>query len=93
MREARARPELGPVQSGLNEQLRMVEARFRAMPSETPRSTPLPDLRGRLSEAARGWGDDPEDRDLANELDEIVDAVNGLAAVAGLHPDDDEPAT
>jgi uncharacterized membrane protein YccC len=92
-RPRRAHPELEPVRSGLCEQLQMVEARLRELPSEGPHATPLPDLRGRLSEAARGWGDDPEDRDLANELDEIVDAVNGLAAVAGLNPDDDEPVT
>ena len=92
-RPRRAHPELGPVQSGLSEQLRIVEARLRALPSESPRSTPLPDLRGRLSEAARGWGEDPEDRDLAGELDEIVDAVNGLAVVAGLDPDEDEPVS
>jgi hypothetical protein len=39
----------------------------------------------------RQWRDDPEAHALADELDEIVDAANGLAAVAGLDPDGDDP--
>jgi len=85
-------PEIGPLQSSLNELLQIVEDRLRALPAESARADPLPDLRGHFWTARRAWGDGPEARALANELDEIVDAANGLAAVAGLRPDEDEPA-
>jgi uncharacterized membrane protein YccC len=91
-RPRRPRPEIGPVQSALNELLQIVEDRLRALPAESARAAPLPDLRGRFWTAQGAWGDGPEARALANELDEIVDAANGLAAVAGLSPDEDEPA-
>jgi uncharacterized membrane protein YccC len=90
-RPRRPRAEIGPVQSALNELLQMVEDRLRALPAETAPAAPLPDLRGSFWTAQRAWRDGPEARALANELDEIVDAANGLAAVAGLRPDEDEP--
>ncbi len=89
-RQRRPHPEIEPLRSALNELLGMVEDHLRALPAEGPRAAPLPDLRGRFWAARRAWGDDPEARALANELDEIVDAANGLAAVAGLRPDEDE---
>jgi uncharacterized membrane protein YccC len=90
-RERRARPEIAHLQSSLNELLERVETRFRALPDERPRVGPLPDLRGQLSELQHTWGDDPATRALVTELDEIVDAADGLADVAGLNPDADDP--
>jgi uncharacterized membrane protein YccC len=84
------RPELGPLQAALNELLQMVEDRLGEPPAEAPRARALPDLRGDLSEIQHSWGDDPEALALVNELDEIVDAANGLAAVAGLSPDENQ---
>ena len=87
------RPEIAPLQSALNELLRMVQERLRALPDESTAPAALPDLRSRLSEMQRQWRDDPESRALADELDEIVDAANGLAAAAGLDPDADDPVS
>ncbi len=91
-RPRRPYPELEPVRSALNELLQLVEDQLRVLPAGAPRSHPLPDLRGRFEKARRAWGNDPETVAIAAELDEIVDAANGLAAVTGLSPDEDEPA-
>jgi Fusaric acid resistance protein-like len=90
-RRRRARPEIEPFQLALNQLLQMVEERLRALPAENPAAAPLPDLRGAFRKAQRAWGDDPDTRALTTELDEIVDAANGLAAAAGLRPDELEP--
>jgi uncharacterized membrane protein YccC len=87
----RPHPEIGALQSALDEQLHQVEDHLRALPADGLPAGPLPDLRGCFRVAQRAWGDDPDTRALANELDEMVDAANGLAAVAGLRPDDSEP--
>jgi uncharacterized membrane protein YccC len=90
-RSRRPRPEIGALQAALNQLLQIVEDRLRALPAESPAPAPLPDLRGAFREARHAWGDDPDTRALTTELDEIVDAANGLAAAAGLRPDELEP--
>jgi uncharacterized membrane protein YccC len=92
-RPRQPRPEIESVRSALVELLEQVEDRLRELPAESPQATALPDLRGPFEEARRAWGEDPETVALASELDEIVDAANGLAAVAGLGPDEDDPAS
>jgi hypothetical protein len=92
-RPRRPHPEIEPVRSALSELLGQVEDRLRALPAESAGAAALPDLRGRFEEARRDWADGPETVAAVNELDEIVDAANGLAAAVGLHPDEDEPAS
>jgi len=87
-RDRRPRPELEPLRSALDETLTTVEARLRALPDEPPAPGPPPDLRGLYRDAQRRWGRDPDALALLAELDELVDAANGLAAAAGMAPDD-----
>jgi hypothetical protein len=49
----------------------------------------LPDLRGRYLAFARAAPDDLHSEGVLDELDEIVDAANSLAVLAGLEPADD----
>ncbi len=53
-------------------------------PRLAPRSPPLPDLRASYAALERGAPRDAEGEALLLDLDEIVDAANGLAALAGL---------
>ncbi len=91
-RSRRSYPELEPVRSALCELLEVVEDRLRGRAADNPQSASVPDVRGAFEEARRAWGDDPESAAIGDELDEIVDAANGLAASAGVSPDEDQPA-
>jgi hypothetical protein len=54
----------------------------------------LPDLRSSYTrfERVHEPSDDHQRAALMSELDEIVDATNGLATVAGIESVDDDPA-
>ena len=93
-RERRPQPGLRPLQDGIDEILEEVEASLGARPQQEPHAArasrhprTLRDLRRRES------GQDDDALALLAELDEIVDAANGLAAAAGLEgADDGRPA-
>jgi uncharacterized membrane protein YccC len=84
-------PELEPLASALRVQLSNVEEALRAPPDEAVASASdgLPDLRARYRAFTRAVPPTVEQEGLLAELDEIVDAANGLAALAGLQPADD----
>jgi uncharacterized membrane protein YccC len=83
-RKRRPQPELAPLRSGLVELLATVETTLRQDPEEPASSQRLPDLRDRYIEIQRAMRADPQAQELLAELDEMVDAANGLAAAAGL---------
>lgn len=83
-------PELEPLRERMDALLARVEMTLRAHPDPTPADVSLPDLResyGRLARVLRGR---PEAGELLVELDEMVDAANGLASLAGLEAVDAE---
>jgi hypothetical protein len=88
-------PILAPLRSGLDEQLADVETALRErLVHPQPLTVPLPDLRTLHGELVRAAGSTPDALTLGEDLDEIVDAANGLAASIGLEtdaePEDDE---
>ncbi|HEX8959243.1 MAG TPA: FUSC family protein, partial [Solirubrobacterales bacterium] len=90
-RERAPLPELSALADGLERLLSTVEHRLRAdedgsaaAPGDAAR--PLPDLRAAYNAVAEHDGGHPEAEALLAELDEIVDAANGLAALVGLDP-------
>ena len=92
-REHRAHPGLRPLQDGIDEVLQEVETSLRARPQQEPAPRELPDIRARFESLQREAGDDDDDAlALLAELDEIVDAANGLAAAAGLESVEDDTA-
>ena len=78
-------PGLEPLAAGLGDQLGNVEATLRARPEdpESPSLRAEPDLRARYLAFARAAPDDGDQEWLLAELDEIVDAANSLASLAG----------
>jgi uncharacterized membrane protein YccC len=85
-------PELAGLTTGLERLLEIVETRLQ-MEAGTPAADPaLPDLRSALGALADRAPDTAPGRALLAELDEIVDAANGLAALVGFDPAaDDSP--
>ncbi|HEY1520751.1 MAG TPA: FUSC family protein [Solirubrobacteraceae bacterium] len=89
-RGRRPLPALEPLASDLDALLGTVDATLRAGPGG-PTSTPaLPDLRASYAALERAAPDDPDSAAVLVEIDEIVDAANGLAALAGLESEDEE---
>ena len=83
-------PALAPLAGDLDTLLSHVDEVFRARPDE-PRAAPaLPDLRASYGALARAASGDPEGAALLGEFDEIIDAANGLAELAGLETIGDE---
>jgi hypothetical protein len=82
-------PALRPLASDLNDLLAVVDARLQD-PGESTREA-VPDLRASYLEFERSLPRDSESAALLAELDEIVDAANGLAALVGLDPADRNP--
>jgi uncharacterized membrane protein YccC len=74
-------PEVEPLARGLDLVLSTAEATLRARPDERPSPRDLPDLRARYLAFEQTVPDDYEGdaEGLLVELDEIVDAANGLA--------------
>jgi hypothetical protein len=89
-RDRRPLPALEPLASDLDALLGTVDATLRAGP-DGPTATPaLPDLRASYATLERAAPDDPDSAAVLVEIDEIVDAANGLAALAGLESEDEE---
>jgi Fusaric acid resistance protein-like len=82
-------PAIEPLATDLDTLLQDVDASFRAPPDEPLPVAALPDLRARYDALERAAPDDPDSAAMLTELDEIVDAANGLAALAGLEDPDD----
>ncbi|MBV8220352.1 MAG: FUSC family protein [Solirubrobacterales bacterium] len=92
--EERGRPPLPavePLAADLDSLLRTVDATLRAGRDAPAHPPLLPDLRADYEELERVAPKDPDSAAVLFELDEIVDAANGLAALAGLEAVDDEP--
>jgi uncharacterized membrane protein YccC len=85
-RERAPLPALAPFAADLDGLLEIVEESLSAPTSTSTDEGPLPDLRGRYAALARELGRDAGSSALLAELDEIVDAANGLAALAGRDP-------
>jgi uncharacterized membrane protein YccC len=83
-RHHRPLPELEPMRADLDELLETIEMTFRARPDTAAGGDPLPDLRERYEEIQPSLRGAPWTREVLAELDEIVDAADGLAAAAGL---------
>ncbi len=90
-------PALAPLAGDLDELLGGVDVTVRtgagAPPAGAPTPPPLPDLRASYAALERAAPHDADSEALLLDLDEIVDAANGLAALAGLESldGDDEP--
>ena len=91
-REHRPQPGLRALQDGIDEVLEEVESSLRARPQQEPIPRELPDIRARFEALQREAGDDDDALAVLAELDEIVDAANGLAAAAGLESAEDDEA-
>ena len=91
-RDRHALPGLAPLRTGMDELLGTVEdtLRSRAHEQGDPAPGDPPDLRADYQAFERACADNREAKALLDELDEMVDAANGLAAVAGLAVDEDE---
>lgn len=85
-------PELAPFARDLDALLALIGTRLQADSAElAPVATDaLPDLRARFVELQRARGGDRLLAPLLGELDEIVDATNGLGALVGLDPPEPE---
>ena len=79
-------PALAPFAADLDGLLKIVEESLSAPRSASTDEDPLPGLRGRYAAVAQELGRDAGSIVLLAELDEIVDAANGLAALAGRDP-------
>jgi hypothetical protein len=89
-RERHPQPGLKPLQEGIDEVLEEVEASLRARPQQEPTPRELPDIRARFEAFQHECGGGADGAALLAELDEIVDAANGLAAAAGLEGSDED---
>ena len=82
-------PALAPLKSGLNDLLSAVGISLRSRSQERPDAPELPDLRAAYLAFQRQSAQHQDALALLDELDEIVDAANGLAVVSGLEGVDD----
>ncbi|HWE09242.1 MAG TPA: FUSC family protein [Solirubrobacteraceae bacterium] len=83
-RERRPMPELQPLKDGVDALLTGVESALRLHPQNASPGTPLPDLRERYGRIQRALRAEDQAGELLAELDEMVDAANGVASAAGL---------
>ena len=77
-------PALKPLAADLDTLLESVDATLRGDADGPAPAPPLPDLRAGYAELERTAPHDPDGLALLGELDELVDAANGLAALAGI---------
>ena len=89
-RERRPRPRLGPLRSDIDVLLGSVETSLRSRSDDVAAPVVLPDLRAAFLAFEHECGPERDVMPLLAELDEIVDAVNGLAVVSGLEAVDDD---
>ena len=87
-----ALPGLAPVRGDLATLMTRIESDLRDRPFSSSPDAPLPDLRARYLAFEHAAGDDPEIQALLAELDEIVDAADSLAVIAGLLDVDEAPS-
>jgi PPOX class probable F420-dependent enzyme len=90
-REHRPHPQLEPLRFGIDKLLGEVENSMRARPQVDPAPRDLPDIRRRYGSLEQESGRDEESRALLDQLDEMVDAANSLAAAAGLEGGEADP--
>ncbi|MFZ0091362.1 MAG: FUSC family protein [Solirubrobacteraceae bacterium] len=83
-RPRRPLPGLGPLSSDVDSLLGTVEATIRTGPPESGTTPARPDLRAAYLAFEREASGERDAMALTPELDEIVDASNGLAALSGL---------
>ena len=83
-------PALEPLAADLDTLLGTVDVTLRAGPDGPMVQPALPDLRASYAELERTAPKDPDSAAVLIELDEIVDAANGLAELAGLESIDGE---
>jgi uncharacterized membrane protein YccC len=81
-----SQPALAALAADIDNQLRIVESRLKAGSQVDPQTPPLPDLRASYTAFERACSHDRDSLALLAELDEMVDATNGLAALLGLDP-------
>jgi uncharacterized membrane protein YccC len=81
-----SRPGLATLAADIDNQLQIVQTRLRAGSNDDPQTPPLPDLRASYTAFERTCPHDRDSLALLAELDEMVDATNGLAALVGLDP-------
>ncbi|MGA2010500.1 MAG: FUSC family protein [Solirubrobacteraceae bacterium] len=86
-RERPSLPALAPFVSAVDELLAIVDGSLRVGADPTPVAA-LPDLRAAYERFERDCPRDADGAALLAELDEIVDAANGLASILGLEPVD-----
>ncbi|HET8977761.1 MAG TPA: FUSC family protein [Solirubrobacteraceae bacterium] len=92
-RERHPVPELEPLRSGIDGQLGAVERLLQSRAESEEAPAVLPDLRALHQRFERDVRENPDGLPLVAELDEIVDAANGLAAVLGMEAVDEDPQT
>ena len=83
-------PSLAPMAADIDRQLALIADAVRAGPRHHPERSTLPDLRASYEAFERTSPHDSEGAALLAELDEIVDATNGVAVLVGLDPFDDD---
>jgi uncharacterized membrane protein YccC len=86
-RDRPAHPDLEPLRRGLDEVLGAVHHRL-ASPDAMTSPTEFPDLRRSYDRFAERSPRDEDTMALLTELDEVVDAANGLADIAGIGESD-----
>jgi uncharacterized membrane protein YccC len=94
VQEARDRPPqptLGPLAAELDQLLGAVATSIRGAGGLDLGDAAWPDLRASYLAFEHGVRDEPSSSVLLDDLDEIVDAVNGLAVIAGIGWIDEEP--
>lgn len=83
--DRRTLPALRPLGTDLDRLMEIVEMTLRAGSAAAPSpATTLPDLRADYLEFERACPDNVDSAVLLAELDEIVDATNGLAVISGI---------
>ena len=89
-RGRRPLPALEPLAADLDRLLGTVDATLRVGPDGPTPAAVLPDLRADYEQLERAAPKDPDSAAVLIEVDEIVDAANGLAALAGLETIDED---
>lgn len=87
--EARDRhpfPALAPLAGKIDRLLEIVLEAIRGTPAASAPAPALPQLRAAYTDFERACPRDPEGTALLAELDEIIDAANGLATLSGFDP-------
>ena len=89
-RDRQPMPKLAPLRSDIGQLLGSVETNLRSRPGDPGPAPSLPDLRAGYLALEHESGTDREAMVRLAELDEIVDATNGLAVISGLEAVDDD---